>query len=46
MSKESKMFDLNNPKQKKHYENGKNLSATYQISQKETEPKNKKKKNL
>ena len=44
MSKESKCFDLNNPKQKKHYENWKrfieNLSSD---KPKETEPKSKEK---
>ena len=44
MSKESKCFDLNNPKQKKHYENWKrfieNLSSN---KPKETEPKSKEK---
>ena len=44
MSKESKCFDLNNSKQKKHYENWKrfieNLSSN---KPKETEPKSKEK---
>ena len=44
MSKESKCFDLNNSKQKKHYENWKrfieNLSSD---KPKETEPKSKEK---
>ena len=44
MSKESKCFDLNNPKQKKHYEKWKrfieNLSSD---KPKETEPKSKEK---
>ena len=43
MSKESKCFDLNNPKQKKHYENWKKFISNLSDKPKETEPKNKEK---
>ena len=43
MSKESKCFDLNNPKQKKHYENWKKFISNLSDKPKETEAKNKEK---
>ena len=43
MSKESKCFDLNNPKQKKHYENWKKFISNLSDKPKETEPKGKEK---
>ena len=43
MSKESKCFDLNNPKQKKHYENWKKFISNLSDKPKETEPKSKEK---